>query len=112
MRTKVLAVVMTGALALASTAMAADLELGKKVFTQKCAGCHSPNGKGNPKMETMLKTKIPDLTANLNKTDSDLVRFVSEGKRPMPSFKTLSKDELDAVVHYVKSLSTGATAGK
>lgn len=111
MRTAVMALAVVATVAFASTALAADLELGKKVYGQKCASCHGPDGKGNPKMATMLKATIPDLTAGVNKTDAELVQLVIEGKKPMPSFKTLSKDEVDAVIHFAKSLGSGAVAG-
>ncbi|MBI4635136.1 MAG: cytochrome c [Candidatus Rokubacteria bacterium] len=102
------AVVLLGALVVASAAAAADLELGKKIYGQKCASCHGPDGKGNAKMAQMLKVQIPDLAVAASKSDAELLKSVSEGKKPMPSFgKTLSKDELDAVVHYAKGLATG-----
>ncbi len=111
MRNAVMAAVLAATVAVASSALAADLELGKKVFSQKCAGCHGADGKGNPKMASMLKVTLPDLTAGVNKTDAELTQLVTEGKKPMPSFKTLSKDEVDGVIHFVKSLGSGAVAG-
>jgi mono/diheme cytochrome c family protein len=112
MRSLSMAAVLLGAFALASTAGAADVELGGKVYAQKCAGCHGPDGKGNAKMAEMLKVKIPELAASAAKTDAELLKAISEGKKPMPSFgKSLSKNELDAVVHYTKDLATGKAAG-
>ena len=101
--------VVLGTFAMASTAAAVDLELGEKVYAQKCARCHGPDGKGNAKMAETLKVKIPELAASAAKTDAELLKSISEGKKPMPSFgKTLKKDELDAVVHHAKGLATGA----
>ena len=112
MRSLSMVAVVLGALVLASTAAAADLELGKKIYAQKCAACHGPDGKGNAKMAETLKVKIPALADAAAKTDSELRKAVAEGKKPMPPFgKTLSKDELDAVVHYAKGLATGKVAG-
>lgn len=112
MRTAVMAAALAATVAFASTALAADLELGKKVFSQNCAGCHGADGKGNPKMAAMLKVTIPDLTNGVHQhTDAELMQLVTEGKKPMPSFKKLRKDELEAVVHFVKSLGSGAVAG-
>jgi mono/diheme cytochrome c family protein len=106
-------VAVLGVLTVASAASAADSELGKKVFAQRCAGCHGADGKGNAKMATMLKTTIPDLTSIGPKSDAELVKFISEGKKPMPSFgKSLSQDELTAVLHYTKGLGGPQTAGK
>ncbi len=111
MRTAVMVAAVAATVAFASTVLAADLEVGKKVFSQKCASCHGPDGKGNPKMAAMLKVTLPDLTAGVNKTDAELTQLVTEGKKPMPSFKSLSKDEVDGVIHFVKSLGSGAVAG-
>lgn len=108
---RVLWIVVTslGVLALASTAAAADLELGKKVFAAKCASCHGPDGKGNAKMSEMLKVNIPHLSDSAGKSDAELLKLLAEGKKPMPSFaKALSKDEMESVLSYTKALVRGS----
>lgn len=108
---RVLSIVVTslGVLALASTAAAADLELGKKVFAAKCASCHGPDGKGNAKMSEMLKVNIPHLSDSAGKSDAELLKLLAEGKKPMPSFaKALSKDEMESVLSYTKALVRGS----
>ena len=112
MRSLAMVAVLLGAFMWASTAAAADLELGKKVYEKKCASCHGADGKSNAKMEQTLKVKIPALAGSAVKPDPELLKLVSEGKKPMPSFgKSLSKDEIDAVVQYTKGLATGKVAG-
>ena len=112
MRVLSIIVALLGALALVSAAAAADPELGKKVYAAKCASCHGPDGQGNAKMAEMLKVKIPKLSDAGGKSDAELLKLLSEGKKPMPSFgKSLSKDEMDAVVSYAKALAKG-TGGK
>ena len=112
MRSLSIIAVLVGVFALSWTAAAADLELGKKIYAQKCAACHGPDGKGNAKMAETLKVKIPPLTDAAAKTDPELRKIVAEGKKPMPSFgKSLSTAELEAVVHYAKALATGKVAG-
>ena len=87
-------------------AFAADEEVGKKVYAQKCVTCHGADGKGNAKMETTLKIKIPDLATYAAKPEAEWRKFVSEGKKPMPAYgKTLSKDELESVVRYARGLA-------
>lgn len=114
MRTLMAAVVLIGVVVVDGLpTIAADLELGQKVFAAKCAMCHGVDGKGNAKMAAMMKMTIPDLSAAATKADAELVKLVSDGKKPMPSFGgNLSKEELDAVVHYAKALGRGAVAGK
>ncbi len=113
MRVYAWVVALLGVLALASAAAADDLEVGKKIYAQKCAGCHGAEGKGNPKMAETLKVAIPDLTKASAKSDSELAKIISDGKRPMPSFsKGLSKEELSAVVHYAQGLAGGQPAKK
>jgi mono/diheme cytochrome c family protein len=102
------AVVMAVGLVFGVNAFGADPELGKKVYAQKCAACHGADGKGNAKMEQSLKVKIPALTAT-TKTDAEIHRLLVEGKKPMPSFKTLSNEEMDAVMAYTKAM---VNAGK
>lgn len=98
--------VLLGMLAGLATASVADSELGKTVYTKQCVSCHGADGKGNAKMAAMLKTTIPPLAGSAAKADADLVKMVAEGKKPMPAFgKKLSNEELEAVVHYVKTLA-------
>lgn len=95
------------------TPAVAEEELGKKVFNQKCAMCHGPDGKGNATMAQKLKVSIPELAASAAKTDSELRKAISEGKKPMPAFgKSLKPEELEAVVHYAKGLAKGQATGK
>lgn len=86
---------------------AEQLERGKQVYTaQKCQTCHSIHGVGNKKgplddvgtrlNEDAIRSWIvnaPDMTA----------KSKAARKPPMKSY-TLPKDDLDALVAYVKSL--------
>jgi mono/diheme cytochrome c family protein len=109
MRVLSFVVALLGALAVASTAAAADLELGKKVYAAKCASCHGADGKGNAKMAGMLKITIPDLSGSKEKSDAELLKLLAEGKKPMPAFaKGLSKDEMESVLSYTKALVRGS----
>jgi len=93
-------------LAAPSLAAAADLELGKKVYGQKCASCHGADGKGNAKMATALKTEIKPLADSASKPEAEVRKTLEEGKKPMPAYgKTLSPAEMDAVLAYTKDLA-------
>ena len=97
-----------GFLAFVSTAAAADLEVGKKVYAAKCTGCHGADGNGNAKMATTLKVTIPPLAQSAAKPEAEVRKTLVEGKKPMPAYgKTLSADEIDAVLAYSKSLAGG-----
>jgi mono/diheme cytochrome c family protein len=98
---------------LATMAPGADLEAGKALYAKWCQGCHGPDGRGNPAMEKMLKTKVNDFTAidlsKLSQADreakeAEYRKVVAEGKKPMAPFaKKLSKEEQDAVLQYVET---------
>ena len=108
MHVRSMAAVLVGGLVVSSTAAAAENEVGKKIFGQRCVGCHGADGKGNAKMAEMLKVKIPDLAAASGKSDAELLKLLSDGKLPMPSFgKSLSKEEMAAVLDYAKRLANG-----
>ena len=106
---RALSVFVLVSLALVSTAAAADLELGKKVYAQKCTTCHGADGGGNAKMAATLKVTIPPLAQATAKPEAEVRKTLVEGKKPMPAYgKTLSADEIDAVLAYSKTLTGGA----
>jgi mono/diheme cytochrome c family protein len=98
---------------LATTAAAADAEAGKALYAKWCQGCHGGDGRGNPAMEKMLKTKLNDFTAidlsKLSQADREAKegeyrKIVAEGKKPMTPFANkLSKEEQEAVLQYVET---------
>jgi mono/diheme cytochrome c family protein len=93
--------------------------LGAKVFAQRCAVCHGPDGKGNGPAAPSMFPRPRDFAAGVFKykstaageppTDEDLVRTIRDGlsSSAMPYFAgLLSAEELAAVVQQVKSFST------
>jgi len=84
-------------------AMSAQAESkGEQLFKQKCAMCHLVNGKGG--------AIGPDLTKVASKMkEADLKALLENPKKrnassTMPSFRTLSKPDMDAVLGYLKTL--------
>jgi mono/diheme cytochrome c family protein len=103
-----------------------DTPLGKRVYAQRCAICHGPDGHGNGPAAPSMIPRPRDFTLGLFKykstlagqppTDEDLVGTVTNGlpASAMPNFRDLLSDsEIRAVVAYVKQFSTvfnGASA--
>jgi mono/diheme cytochrome c family protein len=99
--------------------LAADTPLGKRVYAQRCAVCHGPDGKGNGPAAPSMSPRPRDFSSGVFKykstaageppTDEDLLRTVRDGlaASAMPYFAgLLSDEELAAVVQQVKSFST------
>jgi mono/diheme cytochrome c family protein len=95
----------------ASAQDAAQIERGQKVYVaQKCGNCHSVEGKGNKKgpldnvgsklTEEEIRAWIVDAPAMTAKTKAT--------RKPlMKAYKDLPKEDLDALVAYMKSLKKG-----
>ena len=89
MRRVVAIIVAFAAVAFVTVAAQAESK-GEQIFKQKCAMCHIVNGKGG--------AIGPDLTkVAANMKEGDL-------KAQMPSFKTLPKADMDALLSYLKTL--------
>jgi cytochrome c6 len=99
----VLAISAAGFSARAAAKPAPDDAAGEQVFKSNCVVCHAADGTGSP---TGKALKAPDLHADVvqKMTVAEMVAQVSDGKNNMPPFKsTLSKDQISAVVAYVRS---------
>jgi len=102
----VVAVSVAGFSSRAVAAPAPD-DAGAQVFKTNCVVCHGADGAGSP---TGKALKAPDLNSEAVQklTAVQMAAQVSDGKNNMPPFKsTLSKDQITAVVAYVR-----ATFGK
>ncbi|MEY2979537.1 MAG: hypothetical protein RLZZ435_3677 [Cyanobacteriota bacterium] len=82
-----------------SAVFAADLANGAKVFTANCASCHAGGGNIINRAKTLSEA---DLTKyGMNALDK-IIAQVTNGKPPMPSFKTrLTADQIEDVANYV-----------
>ncbi len=68
---------------------------GKELYLQNCAACHGQNLEGIP-------PAFPPLKDIGNKLDEKAIREqIINGKNAMPSFKHLSREEIDAIVAYL-----------
>ncbi|OGR26085.1 MAG: cytochrome C [Desulfuromonadaceae bacterium GWB2_53_15] len=75
---------------------------GEQIFSQKCAMCHVIKGKGGaigPELTKIAsKMKENDLKVKLENPKK------TNPNSSMPSFKTLPKAEMDALLGYLKTL--------
>jgi len=108
MRThSVLTITALSLLLLSSLSYAAEAP--KTLYTNRCQGCHGPDGKGNQTMAKALQTNIPDLTSKeiAKKPDAEFLEALSKGRGKMPATTGLGDKELKDLVAYVKNLSKG-----
>ncbi len=101
----------------------ADAPLGQKVYAQRCAYCHGPDGKGNGMAAPSMIPRPRDFTLGQYEykttrvgeppSDADLFKTVSEGLHAsaMPYWKDiLSDEEIRAVVQYIKNFAPNTFA--
>ena len=83
---------------------------GKAVYIRECLSCHGNSGRGDGPQAKDLEKSPGNLTnaEMMNPhTDGDLFWKITEGNKPMPSYKkTLSDDERWQVVHYIRGLAS------
>ena len=87
----------------------ANLAAAKPVYSNKCSDCHGDTGKGDGPDAMMYDPSPSDLTdaAKMNKlTDGEIFYQITEGRKPMPSFKKkLSEEQRWQLVLFVRSLA-------
>src|SRR5271168_1926837 len=74
----------------------AVLKAARPIYDQKCSDCHGDTAKGDGSDAMMYDPPPANLTdaAHINKlTDGEIYYQITEGRKPMPSFKTKLTDE-------------------
>ena len=94
------------ALALTTTAMAAD---GKTVYADSCAKCHGDDGKGATKMGQKLGAKdYSDAAVQAAVTDDQAFKAIKEGMKKddktLMKPSELSDDDIKASIAYLRTL--------
>jgi mono/diheme cytochrome c family protein len=78
------------------TASDANLAAAREIYRNKCDDCHGDKGKGDGS-DAMMYDPVPsDLTdsAKIDQlTDGEIFYQITEGRKPMPSFKKKLTDE-------------------
>ena len=93
------------ALVLSASAFVLAENPGEAVFKKNCVMCHGADGTAKTKMGQKLGAA--DLSSNdiQSLSDDAIAQTVRNGKGKMPAFgKTLSDDEVNQVVQYVRTL--------
>src|SRR5246127_2066637 len=93
-------------------ASAANLNAAKPVYNEYCANCHGDSGKGDGSDAMMYDPSPSDLTdaKHMNTlTDGDIFYQITQGRKPMPSFrKKLTDDQRWQLVILVRSFAAPA----
>lgn len=84
------------------------------VYRERCAHCHGDTGRGDGPDAQKHDISATDFTnaqrENL-KTDGELFYLISEGRRPMPAFKSrLSEEKRWELVLLVRSFAAGGAS--
>lgn len=105
-------------LILSGSAIAADIENGKRIFNERCTGCHGFEGQGDGPMAKFVNPPPRRFVGGIFKykttdgegvpTDEDMFRVITNGLpgTAMPSWgDILSREEKLDVIEYVKSFA-------
>jgi mono/diheme cytochrome c family protein len=83
------------------------------LYAEKCAACHGDTGKGDgPAGQAMTPPPAPFSTALKNKSDSWIGTVITKGgpavgmTPAMPPHPTLSADQTEALIQYIKGLKS------
>jgi mono/diheme cytochrome c family protein len=92
------------------------LKAARGIYLDECAQCHGERGKGDGP-EAMMHSPAPaDLTDPghmIRVTDGEIFYQISEGRKPMPSFKKrLTEEQRWGLVLLVRSFSRPVAASK
>lgn len=76
------------------------LNIGRDVWSARCATCHGPSGGGGTGSvlnEGLVVDRYPDI--------ADEIEVVANGRANMPAFSSvLTADEIEAVVRYTREI--------
>lgn len=90
----------------------ANLAAAKQVYSEQCSNCHGDSGKGDGSDAMMYDPAPSDLTdaSKIDKrTDGELYFQITEGRKPMPSFKKkLTEEQRWQLVLLVRSFATSS----
>jgi mono/diheme cytochrome c family protein len=86
---------------------AQSIAAGKDLFIKNCVSCHGQKGKGDGPKSADLEKEPGNFTLPAFKLQSDGAIYwkITEGKKPMPSFKLeMTEQQRWEVINYVRTL--------
>ena len=87
---------------------AESIAAGKSLYTTACKSCHGVKGKGDGPKAVTLDKEPGDFSSEKfqSETDGEIYWKTTEGKDPMPSFKSkLTEEKRWQVVNYIRTLA-------
>jgi len=84
-----------------------SIAAGKAIYTKNCYDCHGKKGRGDGPKSGDLPISPRDFTKEVfqKQTDGSMFWKITEGRKPMPSFKKdLTDDQRWQVINYVRTL--------
>ena len=91
-----------------SQSMAIELETGRDIFYKYCKACHGDRGDGKTFAANVLNPPPKNFTTKASKkelTEQRMIRSITQGRKNtamMPWQSRLTKEEIRAVVHYIR----------
>jgi mono/diheme cytochrome c family protein len=87
----------------------AGLSAALDIYKERCAQCHGETGKGDGPDAKMYSVKSADFTDTRvmsEMTDGEVFYKITEGRRPMPSFKKrLTEEQRWQLVHFLRTFA-------
>ena len=87
----------------------AGMKAAASIYAEKCAQCHGDTGKGDGPDAEMYSTKpanFSDAQMMGEMTDGELFYKMTEGRKPMPTFKAQLTDEQRwQLVHFIRAFA-------
>ena len=89
------------------------LAVARAIYLDKCANCHGGTGKGDGSDAALYypsPTNLTDAHHISSVTDGEIFYQISQGRKPMPSFKRrLTEEQRWQLVLFVRSLAVPAS---
>ena len=94
----------------------AALKAAAPIYAEKCSQCHGDTGKGDGPEAEMYNTKpanFTDAPMMAEMTDGEIYYKMTEGRRPMPTFKKqLTEQQRWQLVHFIREFAAKSDGKK